>query len=226
MANRFDDTINNNLHICSGKKEPLVLSAGSMSEINLTNEELIGIFDFYLLHAPIKKDKDEKWNNYRWLGEYGWRGSSDLSQLERLLLKNSGMNRFVIVKADTISETIKNMDLEENICVEHPRAVLKMPYQISVNEDGQIVITPKEKRMVCLFRHIRNAIAHNRSCLLNNGEMLLLEDWENDKKTTKNILSARILIRPQTLIDWIRIIDKNHIHYYKSEKIMDITQAS
>lgn len=50
----------------------------------------------------------------------------------------------------------------------------------------------------CLFRHIRNSFSHANTYFFDNDYMLL-EDKE------KNRITARILIKQQTLLDWIKI---------------------
>ena len=57
-----------------------------------------------------------------------------------------------------------------------------------------------------MFTHIRNAFAHGNTYFFENGNVLL-EDKDGNK------ITARILIAVQTLVDWIRLIDKDSIIY-------------
>ena len=94
---------------------------GSIMETDLNPEEINLIFDFYLLHAPIRKNESEKGNGfgYRVLKEYGWVGNGGLTSLERELLKSSNMGCFVMLKADSINNTMEDMKLAEKICDKH-----------------------------------------------------------------------------------------------------------
>lgn len=195
--------ISNNSHVCSEKKEKLNSHEASIMQSTLTTDEINAVFDFYVLHAPILESRSDKTVDFgmRSLGEYGWYGKSGLGELERNLLKSGEVHRFVMIRADTIDETLKSMDLKDNICIKHPRAVMQQNFKVTVKENGEVKLEERETRMQCLFRHIRNSIAHNRTYLFENGEMILLEDADTDKKVT-----ARILIKVKTLVDWIEII--------------------
>lgn len=195
--------MSNNSHVCSEKKEKLNSNKASIMQSALTSDEINAVFDFYVLHAPILESKPEKTADFgmKSLGEYGWYGNRGLGELERNLLKSGDVRRFVMIRADSIDETLENMDLKDNICIKHPRVVMRQNFQMTAKESGRVEFKNKETRMQCLFRHIRNSIAHNRTYLFENGEMILLEDADTDKKVT-----ARILIKVKTLVDWIQII--------------------
>lgn len=176
----------------------------SITEMNFKNEELMQIINFYLYESPfmIKENDDNKKFGLKTFVDYGWKGNSALNKLESRLLNSSNIGTFCIIKADTISETLQNMNLDDKICIEHPRAVLKQQCSVKINENGTTTITPKESRMICLFRHIRNSIAHNRTYLFKNDN-IMIEDID-DKKN----VSARILMPKVALFEWINIVTK------------------
>lgn len=198
-----NNSISNNSHVCNEKKEKLDNHKESIIQSTLTTDEINAVFDFYVLHAPILKSGSDKTDDFgiKSLGEYGWYGNCRLSELERNLLKSGDVHRFVMIRADSINETLENMGLKDDICIKHPRAVMQQNFKVTVKENGEVKLEERETRMQCLFRHIRNSIAHNRTYLFENGEMILLEDADTDKKVT-----ARILIKVKTLVDWIEII--------------------
>ena len=207
----------NDMHACDGKKERMDRCNVSLADIPANSDEVSMIWDFYVSHAPVIEDKEDKDKKFglRELKDYDWKGSGDATELEKELLKVAGLGRFVMIKADEIDETLQMMDLgvPGEICLEHPRAVLKLECSVSFKEDGRCEIKPREKRMACLFRHIRNSLAHNRIYLSENGEMILLEDFDNRKVT------ARILIKCRTLLDWIGVVDKKHEYYGKDDGV-------
>lgn len=60
------------------------------------------------------------------------------------------------------------------------------------------------KKFDALIRHIRNSFAHGRTA--KEGDFLILEDWSTTRKTP--YLSARLVISPSTLIEWVAQIEK------------------
>lgn len=195
----------NYAHECESELISRDCLRASFVEVGFSLIELEAIVDFYITNTPIRKSEDASGSG-RWLGEYGWKGASDLRSLESRLLRVSGITSFVMLKSSKADETIKAMKLGDEICAEHPRAVLTQECRTTVNEDGSISNTVRESRMVCLFRHVRNAIAHGQSFVLPNNN-LILEDKNDFGKT------ASILIPSKTLVDWIRIVDKEGAYY-------------
>lgn len=199
------ETNENYIHVCNS---PLINSENyicSMAEAGYTSEEFKSIIEFYVLHAPIlKSDKSDAFGlkNFK---DYGWRGNADMNKLERELLKTSGIQSFCFIKSSTISNTLEQMQLGTNAwCVEHPRAVLKQDFVVTITENGKVEISNSETRMECLFRHIRNAFAHNHVYVFENGN-ILLEDIDAQSKS----ITARILLPKITLIRWISIVKKS-----------------
>lgn len=211
-------TNKNYTHICDTSLEKLEDNVLDLSKVGYSDDEIKKIIEFYLLNAPIAKSVETKKFGLKDLKEYGWCGKSDMNQLEKLLLSKSKLQIFCFMRSDTISDTLKQMLLNDNICSTHPRAVLKQNFKVKVLESGKVEIDSLESRMECLFRHIRNAIAHNRIyCFSNNN--ILLEDSDGSK------LSARILIHKKTLIDWIDVICNKQSKSKNDEtKIDDITE--
>ena len=204
----------NNVHECYEEKVALKQQDIALKDISLPTDEINMVWDFYVSHAPIKKDKTEKGNGfgYRSLAEFGWRGTGGLTELERRLIKAAGLGHFVMIKADEITETLESMNLNGEICWKHPRAVLKRNFKVKVHESGEISVDATESRMLCLFRHIRNALAHNRMYFSEDGTMVLLEDAEDGGR-----LTARILIPIHSLVEWIEIVDKDKKFYFKPQ---------
>lgn len=192
----------NYIHKCGLVQVEIKNNVTSISNMGFTADQVIEIMNFYLLFAPILKpdNKDKSLFGLKSLLDYGWAGQQ-LSKLEGLLLRFSGINNFYLIKADTIDATLDEMNLGDKICIEHPRAVLKQNVKIKLLEDGSVNIDSQETRMQCLFRHIRNSIAHNHTYLFGNGN-ILIEDCDENKK-----VSARILMPKNALLKWIDIIE-------------------
>lgn len=206
MGKKKNKEFNENYqHCCDGPKYNIENYIKPITSAGYSDSELKKVFDFFLLQAPIlKNNKEGKFGKN--LMQYGWKGKPDINMLESKLLRSSAMQMFCIIRANTITSTLEAMNLSDCICIEHPRAVLKQDFSVTVMENGEVKIVPKENRMECLFRHIRNAIAHNHTYVFDH-DMIMLEDIEQD--TGK--LTARILIKRETLLTWINIVKKQDV---------------
>jgi hypothetical protein len=204
----------NYVHSCNNAKVEMVVYRKNLSDSTAsvyTPEQFQSIIDYYVSKAPVIKNNGAgDAFGLRSLSEIGWKGSG-LGTLERELIKSSEMT-LVFIRSDAITHTLKAMDLDTRICCEHPRAVLKQSFKLKAKENGEIEVTNSETRMECLFRHIRNSLAHGRTYIFNNSN-IMLEDCDDN-----GVLSARILIKAQTLIDWMAIIDHPDNYLNKQKK--------
>ena len=195
----------NYIHNCGNDKVKIDNYIKSILRMGFSDIQLKNIINFYLCNTPmLKNDKNDSPFGLKTLKSYGWVGNQ-LSKLEGKLLKAANIGNFILIKSDRIDETLKNMDLSEKICIEHPRAVLKQNFSVTVKENGTANISETETRMECLFRHIRNPIAHNHTYCFDNGN-IILEDRDE-----KGIISAVILMPKQALLEWIDIVDTKNI---------------
>ena len=195
----------NYIHVCDSSQEELLPKARPISQMGYTKEQVIKIVEFYLFNAPVLKSKKDNSFGLKTLNDYGWSGTSAMSKLEGKLLTAAGMSIFSFIKSNSIDETLDSMNLGTKICTEHPRAVLKQNVKVVVFEDGSTEIRQQETRMECLFRHLRNAIAHNHTYLFDNGNVLI-EDCDDNEK-----ISARLLIPKDALTEWIRIVKNSDL---------------
>ena len=193
-------------HACDGMHVKMTDWLKPLSKAGYSDSEFAAIVDFYVLQPCVAKGDKSSSQNPRTLGSLGWgsgEGNQSLSKLEGLLLKNSGMSSRVMMKSRTITATLEAMNLNGEICIEHPRCVLRWDTKVELEEDGEIKKTTNGTRVGTLLRHVRNAIAHSQTYVFSNG-MIMLED-----KGDGGLVTARILLRKETLLDWIDIIDPN-----------------
>ena len=144
----------------------------------------------------------------------GWDINKFLKEIESNLMHIAGIDKLCCIRSKKIDNTLKACDLYENeICVEHPRAVIQRKFTLEIDENEKISFAGGqggEKRIDCLFRHIRNSFAHTNTYFFNNGNVLL-----EDKDGTK--ITSMILIKGQTLLDWIHYIDKDNRFYSEGD---------
>lgn len=205
-------TNENYMHECDSAKYNLKRCIQSISAI-YSEQDFKTIAEFYLLNAPVLKSGKSDAFGLKSLHEYNWRGNSDMNKLERELLKSSGLSFFCFIKASSIDDTLIQMNLEGDICGSHPRAVMLQNCSATIHENGQVEVKASETRMECLFRHIRNSIAHNHTYILGE-DAIVLEDIDTNSKIT-----ARIMLFKKTLIEWIPIISRQtkNVSQIKSE---------
>ena len=74
-------------------------------------------------------------------------------------------------------------------------------------------------QFLSVFYHIRNAFAHCRLNMIDvDGEcVFVLEDIVRDKKKNTLKLSARMVIKKSTLLNWINLIEDGEKEYDKME---------
>ena len=93
--------------------------------------------------------------------------------------------------------------MARTIEIDVPRIACLTPYTIADEE------APKAKAgdAESVLTHIRNAFAHGNTYYFEN-QFVLFED-----KDQKGIITARIILAQQTLIDWISLIDSEQRFY-------------
>lgn len=216
----------NYTHSCENEKKELVVYKKNISDITVSGEDSTcgnstlctpetfrKIFDFYVSKAPVLKNdkKDTEGFGLRSLKDLGWIGNTGLGRLEAELISKADLTLYFI-RSESIGSTLEAMNLDGSICIEHPRGVLQQKTNVILKENGEVSITPGERRMECLFRHIRNSLAHGRTYYFNNGFIMLEDIDDNSKKT------ARLLLKFQSLIDWIEIIEHPDNYLIKQPK--------
>lgn len=178
----------------------------SIYDSRFTYEQIAMLLDFYVTRSIAGQS-----GLSITLEDYGWKklknGHFDFVEIENKILESAKVKKLYCIRSNTIKDTLKSIQLSnEIIYVDNPKIVLQQSYSLSIDENENVKIDSTENRINCLFRHIRNSFAHANTYFFDDDYMLL-EDKE------KNKITARILIKQQTLLDWIKIIDKNQIRY-------------
>lgn len=194
------------VHSCGNKKTEIGPFKKSIRESAFSSEQVSMIWDFYV----VKSFASVTGLGHS-LKDYGWsatpKGTHGHIELERQLAVNAGVTGICSIRAKTIKDTLEAMDLSAGrICIDHPRIVLMQDYSVSIDENENFAFNNDEGRIKCIFRHIRNALAHGNTFFFENG-MLLMKDFSG--KTC----SAGIMIPQHSLLDWISIVDYNQSFY-------------
>lgn len=205
----------------------------AIGQSQFTLQQKVDIVDFYLTNDLADADlaREILRDRYGWQNS---RGNLNSNTLLTLMLREAGLsNSICFLRSDSIDETLVKLGFVSSdtikkakrsvvekqnlrICIECPRGVLKWRYKSTITEDEDIKFissqnsnSPQdddetndshETMLSCLFRHIRNSFAHNNTYFFENGKLLLM-DFDS-----KNKVSAMLLIRQQTLLDWMTLI--------------------
>lgn len=188
----------------------------SINASGFSSEEISAIWEFY-----VTKSISKSANQRRSATDYGW---NQLPIHQMLQIADIAKDNCKILCATSIDGTLKKLDLiiqEKNSGEKQPLAIdidlcrmaCTVPFTIADEESPKRQISEAES----LLTHIRNAFAHGLTYFFDNGNMLL-EDRNQGKVT------ARILIQQRTLLDWIRLIDKDKKYYWResnSESVLE-----
>lgn len=178
----------------------------SLYDIGLPHEQEAMIWDFYVSKA-IAKSASQK----RSISDYGqkripWKEMKSSAGLTsnniRILLANS-INNTLLAHDLEIGEGKGNNKTTRTIEIDTPKIVCTTPFTIADEEKPKEQVSEPES----VLTHIRNSFAHGNTYIFPNG-MILLED-----KDQRGTITARMLLKVQTLLDWISIIDKESRYY-------------
>jgi hypothetical protein len=182
----------------------------SIYDIGLPREQEAVIWDFY-----VTKSIASSASQRRAISDYGWKNIPF-----KEMLSSAGIlsNNVKILPATSINETLKKYNLdtgkvndEKEIEIDELKIVCLTPFTIADENPPKAKVGDAES----VLTHIRNAFAHGNTYFFDNGNVML-EDKNNGTVT------ARIIIRQQTLLDWIFIIDKEARYYVP----IDVTEES
>ena len=173
----------------------------SIYEIGLPKEQEAMIWDFYVTKSIAGSSSQQ-----RSLSDYGLK---KIPFDDMLSIAGIDCEHKVILLANSINKTLNNNGLDIgtekspiDIDVDIPRIVCLTPYSIADTDKPK----PKVGEGESVLTHIRNSFAHGNTYFFPNGNVLL-----EDKN--RNIITSRILIHLQTLLDWIQLIDHKQNFY-------------
>ncbi len=171
-----------------------------------TDEQLAIIWDFYVTKAIAESASQRRFASDYGLKEIPWKEMLSIAGIDGKNVK--------ILLANSINKTLRDFDLEiaegkgndkhnKAIEIDVPKIVCLTPYSISDEEKPK----PRVGEAESVLTHIRNSLAHGNTYFFDNG-MFMFED-----KDQRGTITARMIMKRQTLLDWIRLIDISHSFY-------------
>lgn len=174
----------------------------SINQTNFTLAQVALVWDFYVTKSVAKTAAQKRSVKDYNLKELPWKAMLEKAELSKENVK--------ILKANSINKTLKAFDLattegkhNKSIEIDTNKIVCLIPYSIA-DEDQP---TAKIGEAECVLTHIRNSFAHGLTYFFNNGQVLF-----EDKDPSGNI-TARMILKQQTLLDWISLIDHEQKFY-------------
>lgn len=178
----------------------------SINQTNFTHEQVAIIWDFY-----VTKSVAESASQKRKISDYGY---SQFPWKEMLNLSGITSDNVKILLANTINKTLDSFDLtiiegkgdnkhNKAIEIDEPKIVCLTPYTIADEESPKARVGEAES----VLTHIRNSFAHGNTYFFDNGNVLF------EDKDMRGTITARIILKQQTLLDWISLIDKEQKFY-------------
>ena len=167
-----------------------------LDDYSLSVEEYYRLYSFYVTYSLCGNQSIKK----RYFVDYGWpsnsiKGTNLGKELHSLIdLRNN--SHFCFSKENNLIEKFEELDLQDGIIsnLEYERAV--------------IGITNGDNNYLKLFYRIRDGFAHGRFNLRYSSQyekMVVIQD--NDSVN----VTARIVIKLETLLNFIDVIDMNGI---------------
>ena len=165
-------------------------------EYKLSKEEYFLIYSFYVTYSLCGNQSMKK----RCFKDYGWPDdnirSKELGRALASVLNFDGNKNFCFTEEDNLKEKFSELELFDGFLVnlEFERAV--------------IAFTNGNNKYLKLFYRIRDGFAHGNYVLRyskNQTKMIVIQDNDSNKVT------ARIVLKLDTILQLIRVIDRNNL---------------
>ena len=190
-----------------------------LPESFFTDVDFLKIYAFFVCYAfhPNRSSKGKTMADFHWPKNV-WSNSSQVG-LKDVLLYTADLHQRTqtvdsVSRAPMGEETFvscQKLDDMSSTCqkagVQHDFTRTREKNRIAVyNSEGNIFLS--------VFDHIRNALAHGRFTIYNDG-MIAMESGKNvyDCEKRKNMMDvrARMLLKKETLLNWIAIIEAGEL---------------
>ena len=166
----------------------------SRPEVVLDSKVEYLLLKFFVVNTPCENISRRSIS----LKEFGWREKyNSKNGLEKKLnpIIDINANNFIFTEEDDLLDKFKENQLTDNMLED------------ITTERFVVGRTSESNKLLKLLRHIRNCLAHGKYLVINtsiNQQMMIMQDDD------KNNVTARIVLGVNTLIEMIKIIDKDN----------------
>lgn len=177
--------------------------------------DYLKIIGFFVIHAfrPNRSSKGKTLKDYKW-PKHVWKNTAEVGLKDVLLysadlhLKNNTVD--AVTRAPISDETIVSVQKLDEMNQACNRAGLQGNFTRTRDVNRIAVYNSEGNIMLSIFDHIRNSFAHGRFAIYGDG-MIALESgkivYDREKKKQMFEIRARMLLRKETLMQWISIIE-------------------
>lgn len=168
------------------------------------DEELFKIVIFFVFHSPCTGLSARG----RSLSDYGWDTPWKKPFKLNLQLKQAAANYellFSAEKYEKMESALAKADLKEN-------------FPSNLGKERICVHNSKKNQFMSVFYHIRNSMAHGRLNMVDvDGECVFIFE-DAYRKNDRFRVSARMILRKRTLLNWIELIENGPREYQKNHE--------
>jgi peptidyl-tRNA hydrolase len=166
----------------------------SRPEVVLDSKVEYLLLKFFVVNTPCETTSRRAIS----LKEYGWKEKYNSKyglqkRLDPIIDIDSG--NYIFTDEDDLLDRFEENKLMDNMLED------------IITERFVIGKTPESNKLLKLLRHIRNCFAHGKYLVVKNSidqHMMIMQDNDN------NNVTARIILRVNTLVEMIKIIDKDN----------------
>ncbi len=177
----------------------------TLDESNFLNENFQRILSFYLIHTPVTSLSAQAKD----LHSHGWSSPWNKRFYLNKQLKEASSNDRLIFSTrtyDGMSDAVTKADLGENFLT-----------NLQTERIAIYVSKKDQAQFTSIFNHIRNSIAHARFVIFEveiDGQQKRVYAFQDGTLNgTRFKISARMILREETLLKWIDIISGGEVEY-------------
>ena len=172
---------------------------------HFNDQDLFKIVIFFVFHSPCSNLSSMG----KTLDEYGWSAPWRKPYYLNKQLRQASLYELVVYSAKGYNE----MD------VALEKADLKETFPSDFSRERICIYDNQGNQFLSVFYHIRNAFAHCRLNMVDvDGEcVFIFEDVQPKKNSNQLKVSARMILRKSTLLNWIDLIENGEREYQKTQ---------
>ena len=181
----------------------------------LQDADFVRIVNFFVFHSPCKGLSAMGVS----LAEYGWSNPWKSPFYLNKQLRQAATNYELLFSAQNRTSkknqsAVENKEAKKDMMeMALEKSGLKDHFPHSFEKEVICFRNNKNNQFISAFYHIRNALAHGRFCIQNvNGE-----DFFAFEDVGKNKVSARMILRKSTLLQWIELIEGGEKPYQRAQ---------
>ena len=165
------------------------------------DEDFAKIIDFFQFHAPVTGQSAR----CKTLQEYGWDSPWKKPYWLNKQLKRVASNHDLLFTAESQGRMDANLE-KANLSESFPSDMLRERICVANN---------KKNQFMSVFYHIRDSFAHGRFFIteVEKQKIIVMEDVA--PRGSPLIVTGRMIIKKQTLLKWIEIINGGEKEYSK-----------